>query len=120
MGTDTDTPRPEDHVRTTARPSDLRPGRFGILAPDTAQCPLVDSARGAVVLVPGLAFARDGHRLGHGGGYFDRFLSRFDGTSIGLVYDFQVLDGLPIDPHDERVHWIVSESQTIRARGRNE
>ena len=118
-------PSGEMEWRRIARQDDLLPGRFGIPAPDAMRCPPVDSTRGAVVLVPGLAFARDGHRLGHGGGYFDRFLSRFDGTSIGLAYEFQVLDNLPIDPYDERVHWVVTEfgarnlhGRTIRERAR--
>ncbi len=64
-----------------------------------------------VVLIPGLAFTRDGHRLGRGGGYYDRLLSGLPkGTvRIGVCFAFQLMDHLPIEPHDERVHFIATE-----------
>ena len=60
-----------------------------------------------LVFVPGLAFTRDGARLGRGGGYFDRFLSRFEGTSVGVCFQEQVLDELPEEDHDQRVDHVI-------------
>lgn len=61
-------------------------------------------------LVPGIAFDRLGTRLGMGGGYFDRLLSRASSkaTLTGLAYDFQVLTHLPSEEHDVPVHGIVT------------
>lgn len=56
----------------------------------------------AVWIVPGLAFSRSGARLGYGGGWYDRFLSRSDPSSIsiGVAYPFQIVVDLPLEPHD--------------------
>ena len=63
-----------------------------------------------LVLVPGVGFDRRGHRLGHGFGYFDRFLSRVPKTipTIGLAFRFQLLDRLPVTSHDHAVHTVVA------------
>lgn len=55
----------------------------------------------ALVLMPGLAFSRAGDRCGYGGGFYDRFLARErEHPTVALCYDFQVVDELPVDPHD--------------------
>ena len=63
-----------------------------------------------LVLVPGLAFDRRGHRLGHGHGYFDRFLARVPKatSTVGLAYRFQLLDRLPAATHDRAVQTILT------------
>ncbi len=54
-----------------------------------------------LMLVPGLAFTRQGHRLGRGGGYYDRYLSRnLRVTTAGVAYPVQIFDELPLEPHD--------------------
>ena len=55
-----------------------------------------------VWIVPGLAFSRSGARLGYGGGWYDRFLAKSDPSSIslGVAYPFQIVDDLPLEPHD--------------------
>lgn len=70
-----------------------------------------------VVLVPGLAFCpQSGFRLGRGGGYFDRLLSRVsnDTQRIGVVLECQLLEGLPREAHDEPVQWIITEKRVFR------
>lgn len=89
---------------------DLTGARFGIPEPDPDRCETILPGRFDVVLVPGIVFTRAGHRIGYGGGYFDRFLSTFAGTSIGLAYDFQVLGSIPIEAHDVRVTLVVTET----------
>lgn len=56
-----------------------------------------------LALVPGLAFTAQGLRLGRGGGYFDRFLKSFTGTSVGVCFQEQVLEEIPVEPHDQSV-----------------
>jgi 5-formyltetrahydrofolate cyclo-ligase len=93
----------------------LVPGQYGIPVPDPERCRVVTPDPSCVVLVPGIAFARDGHRIGYGCGYFDRFLRDFPCASLGLAYDFQVIDPLPHGPHDIRVDFVLTESMTYAA-----
>ena len=66
-----------------------------------------------VVLVPGMAFDEAGYRLGHGGGYYDRYLSGFTGGTIGVSFDALVLDAVPREAHDRPVGVLVTERRTI-------
>ncbi|MBQ3356519.1 MAG: 5-formyltetrahydrofolate cyclo-ligase [Oscillospiraceae bacterium] len=76
----------------------LRTGAFGILEPVNGQ--EADDPT-ALVLLPGLAFDRTGHRLGYGGGYYDRFLAREkDHPTVALCYGFQLLAAIEAEPHD--------------------
>jgi 5-formyltetrahydrofolate cyclo-ligase len=74
-----------------------------------------------LVILPGAAFDPAGRRLGRGGGYFDRFLSRLRPgiPVIALAFDFQVLKGLPGEPHDLPVHQIVTETRHILCASTN-
>ncbi len=76
----------------------LRLGRFGVREPVTAPA----SEPPDVILVPGLAFGKDGSRLGRGGGFYDRFLSKLTGRTrkVGVGFEFQLLDSLPMEPYD--------------------
>ena len=78
----------------------LRKGPMGILEPMEAE--VVPPGEVAVWLVPGLAFTRDGKRLGYGGGWYDRLLAEApkDSLRIGIAHAFQVVDDLPDEPHD--------------------
>jgi 5-formyltetrahydrofolate cyclo-ligase len=62
-----------------------------------------------VILVPLLAFDASGHRLGYGGGYYDRALERTRGRAIGVSYAGQEVEDLPHEPHDRRLHMILTE-----------
>ena len=61
-------------------------------------------------IVPGLAFTQEGGRLGYGGGWYDRMLAEAapDAQIIGVAYPFQIVDELPVEPHDVRLHRVVS------------
>ena len=63
------------------------------------------------MLLPGLAFDREGHRVGYGGGYYDRYLARLGGTSLHLyavAYDFQIVDQIEAEEHDISPHRIIT------------
>lgn len=68
------------------------------------------------VLVLGLAFERHrGWRLGHGGGYFDRFLAAHpDLLPVALAFERQVVDTLPVEPHDRPMGLVVTEERVLR------
>ena len=68
-----------------------------------------------LILVPGLAFTRDGQRLGRGGGFYDRFLSRLPGSTckLGVCFDQQIVASLPAEAHDQLVDAVATESGLI-------
>jgi 5-formyltetrahydrofolate cyclo-ligase len=108
-------PRLTFHV---AARSDLRPGHFGILEPDSS-CPEIGAGDVEVMIVPGLAFDGAGRRLGFGGGYYDEVLAgpgvRRPPFVVGLGYDFQVVDACPADDErDARVDCVVTDLRVIR------
>lgn len=80
---------------------------FGIPEP-VADGPVADDPT-ALVLMPGLAFDKEGHRIGYGGGFYDKFLEEEpDHPTVALCYEFQVLPEIPVDAHDipvDRVLW---------------
>lgn len=78
----------------------LRPGPMGIREPIDAD--IVPPGRIRAWIVPGLAFASDGLRLGYGGGWYDRFLAAAprEAAKIGVAYPFQLVADLPREPHD--------------------
>lgn len=95
--------------------ADFRPGRFGVPEP-TGEILLSPGDRGGLaVFVPGVLFDRCGHRLGRGGGWYDRALESLghDGVLIGLAYENQIIDDLPTESWDQKVHFIITEDRII-------
>ncbi|HEY5663063.1 MAG TPA: 5-formyltetrahydrofolate cyclo-ligase [Ilumatobacter sp.] len=80
-------------------------------AGDRAAAPPDDPGAIDVVIVPGLAFTRRGDRLGQGGGWYDRVLAgvRDDCVTIGVAFAPQLVDELPVEPHDRPVDLVVTE-----------
>jgi 5-formyltetrahydrofolate cyclo-ligase len=93
-------------------PGSLVPGPMGLLQPVEPVRGPGTVARADVVLVPALAVDAGGHRLGRGGGSYDRALARVGGQvpTIALIYDTELVPALPTDPHDQRVRAVARPS----------
>lgn len=99
-------------------PGALAPGAYGILEPDPGWAQVGPGEVGLAV-VPGVAFDRHGHRLGYGGGFYDRTLPLVRSANpaavlVGLAYEFQVVPALPRDPHDIPVDGLATERGLLR------
>ena len=90
--------------------TDLAPGAFGVWEPRPRCRRFIPPSAVDLVMVPGLAFDRRGHRVGHGYGYFDRLLARLPAAvpTVGLAFRFQLLDHLPTLPHDYAVQRVLT------------
>ncbi|HZD24359.1 MAG TPA: 5-formyltetrahydrofolate cyclo-ligase [Acidimicrobiia bacterium] len=93
--------------------------RFGMSQPIDAG-PVIPVHEIDVMLTPGLAFDRHGGRLGNGGGFYDRVLSRrrSDSVAIGVTITARVFDEVPMDDHDQRVDRVVTEFEIIECSTR--
>jgi len=93
--------------------TDLLPGTFGIAEPSLGETAPV--AELDLVVVPGVAFDLRGHRLGYGRGFYDRQLAGkpMSTTSVGLSFDSQLCELLPVDAHDQALDFIVTETRFI-------
>ena len=93
----------------------LRRGPMGILEP--AEGEIVEPGRIGTWIIPGLAFTREGVRLGYGGGWYDRLLAASSaGTiKIGVAHDFQLVDDIPSEPHDIRLDRVVTDAPARQA-----
>ncbi len=91
--------------------ANLENGVYGIAQPRYDASLSVDPKDIEVVIVPGLAFDKSRNRLGRGAGYYDRFLSTLpsDTATIGLAFDFQLTDRLPIEEHDVPLTAVIAD-----------
>jgi len=89
---------------------EMVPNKWGIPEPTDAS-PQVLTDDLDLVVVPGVAFDRNGHRLGFGAGYYDRLLQKLrpEVMTVGFAYGFQVVDRLPAAGHDQRLKRIITE-----------
>jgi len=100
-----------DFVAVT-HPESVTVGQFGIREPVFDPAHVIPPDEFDLVLVPGAAFTKDGQRLGRGGGFYDRLLATpgFRARKIGICFDRQIVETMPIEPHDRRVDFVVTES----------
>jgi 5-formyltetrahydrofolate cyclo-ligase len=96
---------------------DLVPAERGLLEPTAPRRGAEAILAADAVLVPALALDRRGGRLGQGGGYYDRILPRYGGLVIGIVADDEVLDEVPVEPHDQRVAAILTPGGGLELLG---
>ena len=86
----------------------LGPGYYGITEP-IEDGPVADDTA-ALVLMPGLAFDLEGHRVGYGGGFYDRYLAaQPHHPTVALCYDFQLYEHLDVDDHDVSVDTVITD-----------
>lgn len=82
--------------------------QFGIGEPTGAVWSDLDAIQ--LIIVPGVAFDRNGNRMGRGRGFYDRMLkSTMGALKIGIAYNFQMLDAIPVEPHDVKMDRIITE-----------
>lgn len=94
----------------------LAEGMFGISEPD-ASCKLLDDFTDSVCIVPALSFDKKGYRLGYGKGYYDRFLEKYNGISVGLCYNDLISEYLPINKFDKNVNAVITENEIFFCKG---
>ena len=93
---------------------DMKKGAYGILEPKTVRT--ADENNIDIILVPGLAFDRNGGRMGFGKGYYDRLLESSKAVKIGLCYDFQILEKIPTESHDVPMNFVITEKEILEIR----
>ena len=87
----------------------LQRGNFGIWEPTGKVAKNID-----LVIVPGVVFDKQGHRIGYGKGYYDRFLRDRKVATLGLAYACQVVPEIPAEPHDVKLDMIITEDGILR------
>ena len=90
----------------------LKPGAFGILEPIDPKTTVPETDID-LIIVPGVAFDRQLNRMGRGKGYYDRLLSTLQVPKIGICFDFQLQDMIPIEPFDKKMDMIITEKEVI-------
>ncbi|HSQ79838.1 MAG TPA: 5-formyltetrahydrofolate cyclo-ligase [Casimicrobiaceae bacterium] len=103
--------------RITDLARDIAPGHLGIPEP-RPDCPAIDRDTIDWILIPGVAFDARGHRLGYGGGYYDRLLPGLQRAAhrVAGAFEMQIVDTLPLAPHDCGIDTVVTERRVIDAR----
>jgi 5-formyltetrahydrofolate cyclo-ligase len=96
---------------------EIATGSYGIREPVIERCKRFE-ALGEIelILMPGVAFDREGGRLGYGGGYFDKLLAHLPchPVLIAGAFAMQVVDEIPQESTDRKIDWLVTENETIR------
>jgi 5-formyltetrahydrofolate cyclo-ligase len=96
---------------------DLAPGAWNIPEPIPERCRMVDALDSVdFILLPGVAFTRDGARLGYGGGFYDKLLARMTHRPalVAAAFDVQLVDQLPLEPTDRRIEWLLTEHASLQ------
>jgi 5-formyltetrahydrofolate cyclo-ligase len=95
--------------------ADFTAGWFGIAEPVGTNVLVLEGNDALAVFIPGVLFDQRGHRLGRGGGWYDRALAQFGnrGVFIGLAYEIQIVETLPVESWDQKVHYIITENKII-------
>lgn len=96
--------------------NDLRKKHFGILEPDDKKCAPAGVNDAQLIIVPGLVFDKKGYRIGFGKGYYDRFVSDYNGVKIGVCYSECIEEEIPYDINDKKVDLVVTDKYIIDTR----
>lgn len=95
--------------------SQLRQTKMGVLEPPFCKENIVNSiGKQVLFFVPGSVFDLECNRFGYGGGYYDTYFEKYpEGIKLGLAYDFQVIEKLPVEQFDKKLDAIVTELKWI-------
>lgn len=103
-----------EFVEMGARDAVWQEGPYGIREPHR-DLAATDGASLDVIFVPGSAYGTAGERIGMGRGYYDRFLARLPAlVRLALAFDFQLFERISLNPWDQSVDWIVTETREVR------
>lgn len=115
-----------DLYRVSDLQQDLAPGMWDIPEPRAERCVRVDALeRVDFILLPGVAFGRDGSRLGYGGGFYDKLLARMNTDAengrvsagspalVAAAFDMQLITKIPQEATDRKVEWLLTENEVI-------
>jgi 5-formyltetrahydrofolate cyclo-ligase len=94
---------------------DVRPGYRGIREPIPQRCKAIPVKNVDLAIIPGVAFDERGGRIGHGTGYYDKFIPMLDVTTrkVALAYECQIVPQIPMEPHDRYIDIIITEKRII-------
>lgn len=92
--------------------TEFKKGAYSISEPSSMH--ICNESEIDLVAVPGIAFGRNGARVGFGKGYYDRFLKRTKAVKIGFCYDFQLSEYVAADDHDVPMDYIVTDTETLK------
>ena len=101
--------------RFVSNENELVLGAYSIREP-RADLPKASFTENSICIVPALSFDKSGGRLGYGKGFYDRFLSQFDGTSIGVTFSELKCDALPTDEFDIPVNIIITDKESVKTK----
>ncbi|MBN2898582.1 MAG: 5-formyltetrahydrofolate cyclo-ligase [Clostridia bacterium] len=94
---------------------DMQASDFGILEPIPSKERQVASHTLDLILSPGVGFTKEGYRIGYGGGFYDKMLADIrDVTVCALAFECQMVEELPIEPHDQKLDMIITETHIYR------
>ena len=93
---------------------DLEESSYGILEPKKEKIKEISIDEIDLIIVPGVAFDPKGNRLGHGKGYYDKLLNKTKTTSVGLCFEFQLVEKIPTESNDKPVDIIITEKRIIK------
>ncbi len=100
--------------RLTNLQTEINQHRWGMREPDPTVCDPIDPQSLDLVLVPGCGFDLQRHRIGYGGGFYDRFLQTCpQALTVGLAFETQVVDQLPTQPWDQSMDLVLTEQRII-------
>ncbi len=91
--------------------TEFKKGGFSIPEPQNAK--LASTEEIDLIIVPGVAFSKNGDRVGYGKGCYDRFLKKTDAKRMGICYELQIFSDFSTDENDERMDYIVTENGII-------
>lgn len=89
-------------------------GMYGINEPDREKCEKAVFSEKSLCIVPGIAFGKNGERLGYGKGYYDRFLESFKGKTVGLSFEECLSENIPMEAHDRKIDYLVTDKKIYK------